>query len=654
VDIPDLIGGQYQLDPSSRNPISIGGQRAYPAIDRRDPSRPIVAIQVDPSLPPRQAHFTQRAMMPVPHSMMPIEQGPARDPNGKEAWFIICHAPPGPALSSGPRGWTPNEVIRQLLLPAAAALEGFQERGITHRAIRPDNVFRAGPGEPVVLGPCWAAPPACFQPAAFEPIYSAMCLRAGRGNGTVADDVYALGVTMLWCVLPDTSAWEDKDALIWRKLANGSVTALAGDNRIPSILADMLQGMLAEDPEHRPPPSMLLDPGQTRSRRLATRPQARASRPLVIGKSSAYTPRELAYCLARDPERGALMLRTNVVDNWLRRMVGDGALAAKVDDAAMRRSQKEEIEEAIRPAVLVMRAVIALDPLAPLVWRGIALFPNGLGAALADACANAQNPALVANLEELINHEAAALWAMCKSGREDVVTMIQDSRQWRTMMSGSGGGIRRLTYALNPMLPCTSPLLGGRMAIRMADLLPCLEAASLNADRLEPPYDAHIAAFAAARGDQSIAALAIGFDGLKTESSRLRVMSLFLQMQNRMGGAPLPGLAGWLNESGVAALPKLRSVTRRKAMAARMSEQATAGNIAGMLMLLQDETARADDKAEAEHAENQLADIARKLHELEASGPDRARAAQMAGHALAAGLGFAATLFSATLLALSL
>ena len=88
-----------------------------------------------------------------------------------------------------------------MLRPAAHVLEHLQGRGITHRGIRLDNVFQSAPGQPVVLGAAWAAPPAMAQPALFEPPYSAMCLPAGRGDGSIADDVYALGVLLLCLAL---------------------------------------------------------------------------------------------------------------------------------------------------------------------------------------------------------------------------------------------------------------------------------------------------------------------------------------------------------------------------------------------------------------------------------------------------------------------
>ena len=63
---------------------------------------------------------------------------------------------------------------RALALQMAQALDQLQTLGLTHRAIRPDNLFVAAGGKAVVLGPGWGAPPAMHQPALFEPPYSAL------------------------------------------------------------------------------------------------------------------------------------------------------------------------------------------------------------------------------------------------------------------------------------------------------------------------------------------------------------------------------------------------------------------------------------------------------------------------------------------------
>ena len=184
MDDPGAIATYYQLDASHPAALTLGGLRAYAALDRRDPIRRLIAVQCRPELPPRARSLLRLGAAPVPHALTPLDQGPGRDPAGQEAWFILCVAPPGPAISATigtpARPWSEAEAIQCLLKPAATGLHALVERGVTHRAIRPDNVFRAGPGEPVTLGPFWAAPPASLQPNVFEPPYSAACLPAGR------------------------------------------------------------------------------------------------------------------------------------------------------------------------------------------------------------------------------------------------------------------------------------------------------------------------------------------------------------------------------------------------------------------------------------------------------------------------------------------
>ena len=55
------------------------------------------------------------------------------------------------------------------------------------------------------------------QPVLFEPPYSAMCLPAGRGDGSIADDVYALGVLLLCLALGHAPLMELDDATILRR-----------------------------------------------------------------------------------------------------------------------------------------------------------------------------------------------------------------------------------------------------------------------------------------------------------------------------------------------------------------------------------------------------------------------------------------------------
>ena len=125
---------------------------------------------------------------------------------------------------------------------------------------------------------------------------------------------------------------------------------------------------------------------------------------------------------------------------------------------------------------LVMRVIAVLDPLAPLCWRGMALWPDGIGTAL--AAAQGSDPDVVARLEEIICREETGNWAALRADRCDFAVLRVEARQQHVGCSSAaqGGGMPRLTYLLNPLMPCASPLLDGRWVARLADLLPALEA----------------------------------------------------------------------------------------------------------------------------------------------------------------------------------
>ena len=190
-----LIADQYAVDIARPYP-AMAGLAAFPVIDQRTGRTDLMAAQVQRHLPPRPWAL-QALAVPVEGLLTPLAHGSAPAPGGAEAYYVVHEAPPGPSLQARLRPWPEAELLEHVVRPVALVLDQLQTRGVTHRGIRLDNVFQAHPGHPVVVGPAWATPPAMAQPALFEPPYSIMCLPAGRGDGTIADDVYALGVVLL-------------------------------------------------------------------------------------------------------------------------------------------------------------------------------------------------------------------------------------------------------------------------------------------------------------------------------------------------------------------------------------------------------------------------------------------------------------------------
>ena len=637
-----LVGGQYAVDLARPLPGAGGGLSSFAVTGRPG----LMAVQVQRDLPARLLTL-QILTSQMDGVLCPIAHGVGATGQGGTGYFVICATPPGPSVAANPRPWREAELLDLVLRPIAQALEALHGVGITHRAIRPDNVFHAGPGQPAVLGAAWAAPPAALQPALYEPPYSAMCLPAGRGEGVPGDDIYALGVLLLTLALGrQPLAGLDDAAILRRKLDVGSYAALTAEERLPPLIADLVRGMLAEDAEHRPSASLLRDPPAARARRVAARPSRRAQRPLQLGGVEVWSARQAAQLLAADPVQAVPALRVGILDHWLRHGLGDAALAARLDELVRHRAADAPSVDPDADAMLAMRCVALLDPMAPLCWQGIALWPDGIGPALAASMTAGREESHAADrLAGLVAAEAVGAWAMMRPDRCDAGIVRLDGRQMRAAqrLAGQGGGMPRLRYQLNPLLPCASPLLNGRFVARLTDLLPALNAA----DGVDPvktrPIDAEIAAFIAARSERRLEAEVAALTGTDQDPpGALAQLRLYAQLQMRFFPRPLPGLAAWLAVRSGALAQVWHNHRRRADIPEQMNQLATAGLIGPMLALIDDPAMRDADRQEAQYAADAVARIDAMLLHLRDGASERAALAHRVGQEIAACIGIAA------------
>jgi hypothetical protein len=638
-----LIGGHYAIDPSIVLPDAGGGLAAFAASRAGDP-RLLMAVEAPPNAPPRPQAINTLAGVAIPGLLTPLAVGPATGAEGRNALFVVCPRPPGPALAAGHAiPWTEQELLQALLRPAAAALARLAALSVAHRAIRANNLFRAGPGEQVVLGCAWATPPALLQPAVYEPPYVAICHPSGRGEGSIADDVYALGVTMLILALGRVPlAGLDEAEIVRRKIDQGSFRALAGRERLPPMIADLVSGMLAEDPEHRPPPALLADPAAARSRRVAARPHRRAQRPLELGGHEVWHARGLAHALATDTGGGAKPLRVGAVETWLRRGLGEATLAARIEEIVRQRLIDAAGEDARADAMLTMRAVAALDPLAPLCWEGVCLWPDGIGPLLA-SISTADSDPVAGRMTRLIGTEAAGPWVAARPERPGAAALRLDIRQDRAKLlrPGWAGGLSRLRFTLNPLLACRSRLLGGAAVARLADLLPALEAAARPELHAQLPIDREIAAYIAARDDLRVEGLVAGLGG-GGDNAVLATLRLLASLQQRLAGQPTSRLAAWLAHHLADSARSWRNRARREECVAALAAAVAAGRLDHMLALLDDEAARRADAAGAAAAAAAARRIDAELAAIAAASAARIEAARRLGCAVAGARGMAA------------
>jgi hypothetical protein len=460
------------------------------------------------------------------------------------------------------------------------------------------------------------------QPVLCEPVESAMAMPAGRGDGAPADDLYALGACLMFLLLGGNPVAElDDEALMAAKMSRGSYAALLGSARVPSALVEPVRGLLADDPRER---WTLQDfDFWIQGRRLVPRQYSlpkHATRPYEFAGQALYTARGLARALVQDAHAAMRTVKAPEFDAWLQRSLCEperyNAFATALSEGhegGLGAAQEERV---------LARICIALDPLAPIRFRGIAVAIDGFGPALAAAYMGKGEIGLIA---EAMACRLPQTWFAAQSGlRPEHVALLKTFERLRLLAEDRrpGFGIERVLYELNPGLPCLSPLLQDEHVGDAGELLRALERV-VESGRLEQvTLDRHIAAFLAAR----FRGPADWHDPLASRDPAERALGTLLilgRLQSWRGPAALPALTQRIAGELRPVVERFHNRPKRARLLAELPKRAAKGNLMELLSHIDSPSERGRDAERFAAAQREYQELEHALDLLRVGAPAR-------------------------------
>ena len=207
---PAILYDRYIINSDATIPdLDTPSAKAYSVEDRREAGSQLFALICTPGLPIRDEILDDLKASNMPGLMNLVDWGKVHwPPLNKTAMTMIYRRPMGGKVtntydSDGFR-ITEYDIPTQVISPLGSAIRELAIRKITHRAIRPNNLFYMDEDRTqMVLGDCATTPPGFDQPAIFDSLPAALASPGGRGVGDVKDDLFSLGITILFFLLED-------------------------------------------------------------------------------------------------------------------------------------------------------------------------------------------------------------------------------------------------------------------------------------------------------------------------------------------------------------------------------------------------------------------------------------------------------------------
>lgn len=380
--------GNFRVFSDLRLPeYDMGSCKAYAADNLRREEGGAFALVTDPTVPTRHDLMRFLTGVHIGGQIDLLDYEIVHWPLYERNTMVLFYEKP-----AGGRVLVPGEKQRKIdehdfakvvIEPLMNVLQAVADKGMTHRNIRADNLFFGDPmSEKVVVGDCCSAPAGFNQPLVYETISRMTADPAGRGLGSVLDDLYALGMTIAALGIGHTPLEKLREQdIIDVKLSKGSFQAVVMNEKLPLVLIEPVRGLCVMIRKNVGDlPSCM--PGSTGVGQNRCNPIPNVVRHVRrIFQARIIIPRGRWRRDFKNWVNSLAPLRDGTVEIWLRRGLADNDRAKHMAEA-IRQLQWAGADKRAAEDILIAKSIIILDPSGAIRFKGFSAMVDGLGSML--------------------------------------------------------------------------------------------------------------------------------------------------------------------------------------------------------------------------------------------------------------------------------
>lgn len=573
--------------------LDTNGAEAFEVKDHITPQRKLFALVCSNETSPRLSYLAYLKSIDAPNILKLIEYGIIKKDNDEEAMALIYNMPSGPRADEFLEDFTGlnTQNFESLALSLLSACDVLKTFGLTHRAIRTNNIFyKDSTRKELVLGDCLASFPSFHQPSYYETVENMLCDPQSRGNGLYEHDLYSCGVVLLEIISNHYFSTEDPIVeQVKQKLKNTSFSFLCYGEKIHGQPSVVLKSLLDDNAENRCNHSQLHNYFEGKTASLSSSDGSdKSNRALIINGEKCYTQKSVAANMLLYPDFGIEVIQSGKLLDWIKVGLENEKLYNKIEK--MISSDKEDNKN-----ILLYKICITLEHSLPLKTSDGFIFPTGLAKTI---FYNKRKSVSLNSLQSLLSSDIVKTWYQ----EQPYLRAPSNVSDFKAYISRNdlGYGFDRIMYDFDEDLPCISPLLGNHFVNTLSRLLKALN--DFKGDYQTLPFDKNIIAYLRCKMGKKIDGIITDVNANQDVLKVSGILRLYANIQSKNGPAQLPNLTQWLINISKPLIYSYHNIKYQKFLEQELFKTSKSGKIIEIVEILENEEARLKDRSDFSEA----------------------------------------------------